>query len=294
MKGKMSLFLAGLCIVVGTTASAHPGSGIVVDAHGQVYFTDTGKGVWKIDTHGELTYLPSSRFHWLAMDPLAHFSRLRASFGEYFESVAVSASDPALIQCSDFPLVINKDGNMYYAYTRHDSARIVRRTPDGKETVLASDPNFEFVTGIAAGPDGSIYITEASNASSTSIRKIAMDGRISTFARFAGNGTKDPPLETVPSYCRGLAVDPDGVVYVAAMGSRSILRITPQGTVTSIREAESPWSPTGVAVYDGQVYVLEWRDPDDPSQSEVREVWIPRVRKLGKDGKVTTLATVTR
>jgi streptogramin lyase len=260
MKKGISLFLTGLCVAIGTTASAHPGSGVVVDARGQVYFTDTGKGVWRIGAKGEIAYLPSSRFHWLAMDPAGNFPRSKESFGEYFESVAVSTSDPALIQCSDFPLVVNKDGNIYYAVTRHSSPRIVRRTRDGKETVLASDPLFEFVNGIAAGPDGSIYVTESSNARSTSIRKITMDGKISTVASFAGKATKHPPLETVPSYCRGLAVDPSGVVYVAATGSRSILRITPQGSVTTIMETEGPWSPTGVTVHNGEVYVLEWRD----------------------------------
>ena len=28
---------------------AHPGSGIAVDAEGQVYFVHTGLGIWKID-----------------------------------------------------------------------------------------------------------------------------------------------------------------------------------------------------------------------------------------------------
>jgi DNA-binding beta-propeller fold protein YncE len=150
------------------------------------------------------------------------------------------------------------------------------------------------VTGIATGPDGSIYITEADNGSATAIRKIEMDGRISTVARFTGKETKDRPLETTPSFCRGLAVDANGTVYVAATGSRSILKVDPQGTMSTIMETESPWSPTGVAIFNGEVYVLEWRDPDDPSQSEVREAWTPRVRKLGKDGKVTTLAMVAR
>ena len=42
------------CLVV-TNSLAHPGSGIVVDRQGQVYFVDTGQGVWKLDTQGRLT-----------------------------------------------------------------------------------------------------------------------------------------------------------------------------------------------------------------------------------------------
>ena len=64
------LFSLLLCLFVGTTASAHPGSGIVVDKNGQIYFTDTGKGVWKIDTQGKLTFIPASKFHWMTIDPM--------------------------------------------------------------------------------------------------------------------------------------------------------------------------------------------------------------------------------
>ena len=65
MKRILFLFNLVLYSLVGTTISAHPGSGIVVDRNGQVYFTDTGKGVWKIDAQGKLTYIPASRFHWM-------------------------------------------------------------------------------------------------------------------------------------------------------------------------------------------------------------------------------------
>lgn len=51
------IFSLLLNTLVGLTASGHPGSGIVVDKFGQIYFSDTGKGVWKIDTHGEIYVL---------------------------------------------------------------------------------------------------------------------------------------------------------------------------------------------------------------------------------------------
>lgn len=282
-----------LCLLVGTRASAHPGSGIVVDKYGQIFFTDTGKGVWKIDKQGKLTYMPAQLFHWMAIDEVGYFAESRKNFGEWFERVTAQSTKPALIICSDFPLTVNRDGNIYYADTRPNSARIVRRTPGGKESVLASDKIFEFISGIAAGPDGSLYVTEASRANANTIRKITMNGKLSILATFVGKGGNDLPSGTVPSYCRGLAVDSIGVVYVAATGSRSVLKITPQGKVSTILQEQSPWSPTGVAVFQGEVYVLEWHDVA-PSLEEVRRAWIPRVRKIGRDGKITTLATVSR
>jgi hypothetical protein len=282
-----------LCVLFGTRVTAHPGSGIVVDKYGQVYFTDTGKGVWKIDKQGKLTYVPASRFHWMAIDEGGNFAESQKSFGEYFERVTMKGVKPSLIMCSDFPLTVNLDGNIYYADTRHGSAKILRRAPDGKETVLASDRIFEFINGICSGPDGSLYITEASNAGANTIRKITMNGEISIIAALVGKGGNDLPSGTVPSYCRGLAVDSMGVVYVAATGSRSVIKITPQGVVTTVLQESNPWTPTGIAVFHGEIYVLEWHDVA-PSLEEVREAWIPRIRKIEKDGKVTTLVTVSR
>jgi len=293
MKTKVILIFAFLQMLISTIASAHPGSGIVVDKYGQVYFTDTGKGVWKIDANGKLTYLPASKFHWMTIDVIGYFAKSPKNFGEYFERVTPQTNKPALIMCSDFPLAVGKDGNIYYANTRPGSTKIIRRTPDGKESVLTSNKIFEFISGIAAGADGSLYITEASNANANTIRKITMDGTVSTIATYVGKSSKNLPLETVPSYCRGLAVDSTGTIYVAATGSRSVLKITPQGKVTTILQSTSPWAPTGVAVFHGEVYVLEWHDVT-PENLEVRSAWIPKVRKIGLDGKVTTLATVSR
>lgn len=282
-----------LCILFETRATAHPGSGIVVDKYGQIYFTDTGKGVWKIDVNRKLTYLPASRFHWMTIDTIGYFAASPKNFGEYFERVTPQNNNPALIMCSDFPLVAGRDGNIYYADTRRGSTKITRRTPGGKETVVASNEIFEFISGIAAGADGSLYITEAAIPNANTIRKITMDGTVSTIATYIGKSSSDLPLETVPSYCRGLAVDSSGNIYVAATGSRSVLKITPRGKITTIHQAASPWTPTGVAVFQGEVYILEWHDVT-PENLEVRSAWIPRVRKIGVDGKVTTLATVSR
>jgi len=195
--------------------------------------------------------------------------------------------------CSDFPLVVNKDGNIYYANTRRGSGKIIKRAPDGKESVFATNKIFEFINGITAGADGSLYITENSSGDASTIRKITTDGTMSIIATFVGKEGKDLPLETVPSYCRGLFVDSTGTIYVAATGSRSVLKITPQGKITTILQVTGPWTPTGVAAFHGEVYILEWHDVTQENL-EVRSAWIPRVGKIGLDGKLTILATVSR
>lgn len=281
-------------ILVATGAAAHPGSGIAVDKDGQVYFTDTGHRLCKIDAQGRISDFPGSRFHWLALDPDGRFANVDKSFGEWFERATPKGSRPTIIQCSDFPLTMGRDGNLYYADTRPRFTRIVRRTADGKETVLAQDPRFEHVDGLACASDGSLYFTEC-GPDATAIRKITMDGKVSTIAEgFVGKERiKDPPADTPAGYCRALDVDADGVVYVAATGTRRVLRIGPQGQVTTLLDSPAPWQPTGVALHEGVVYVLEWREPAVERQED-RAAWLPRVRKIARDGAVSTLATVSR
>ena len=78
------LFGLVLCLLFALQAYAHPGSGIVVNKQGEIFFTDTGRGVWKIDRQGKLTYLPASRFHWMALDEAGSFAGSRKSFGEEY------------------------------------------------------------------------------------------------------------------------------------------------------------------------------------------------------------------
>jgi hypothetical protein len=288
-------FLLSLLVFILTeiAAWAHPGSGIVVDKNGQVYFTDTGKGVWKIDSSGKLVYIPGSRFHWMSIDPMGYFAGSPKSFGQYFERVTEQQSKPALIMCSDFPLVVGLDGNIYYANTRRNVACIIRRSPEGKESVLAADKIFEFVNGIAVGPDSAIYITESSDPNANTVRRISKSGKLSVVARFTGKIRNHAPLETTPAYCRGLCVDATGTIYVSATGNRSVLKITPDGKQSIILEEQGPWMPTGVAVYKGAIYILEWQDVP-AAQLEVREAWIPRVRKIGGDGTISTLTNISR
>src|SRR5207247_6164157 len=57
MKKRVLIFLAIAApfVLFKYRASAHPASGIVVGAQGEVFFIHTGHGVCKIDTQGQLT-----------------------------------------------------------------------------------------------------------------------------------------------------------------------------------------------------------------------------------------------
>jgi sugar lactone lactonase YvrE len=145
----------------------------------------------------------------------------------------------------------------------------------------------QWVNGIAAAPDGSLYVTD-----NNAVRRIETSGSISSVAVAMDATECRDPLPDAPElpYFRGLAVAGDGVIYAAANGCRSVISIPPKGKVKTILKAERPWSPTGVALFGGDLYVLEYiHTPGDD-----RKAWIPRVRKIASDGSVTTVATVER
>ena len=110
LDGKEPVMRAWTLVVFAAFRSAaafgHPGSGIAVDEKGRIYFTDTGKGVWRIDADGKLTLISESAMHWMAIDRKGAFSNSPEQFGEWFGRLSPKGKTPTLISCSDFPCVV--------------------------------------------------------------------------------------------------------------------------------------------------------------------------------------------
>jgi sugar lactone lactonase YvrE len=143
------------------------------------------------------------------------------------------------------------------------------------------------IRGLAADKDGVLYVSYRKT-----ILRITTDGRITTFAdpMEVTDSDKDLPEGTPESQLpllKGLAVDGQGRVYAAATGCRCVVKIKADGKVETLLKAERPWSPTGIALQSGATYVLEYPN----ANGERHEDWVPRVRKIGRDGKTTTLVT---
>lgn len=298
-----------LCALYASPVRAHPGSGIVVDSQGRVFFVETGNPdvrfpgfIWEVDARGKLAPVHSTGGHWLALDANGSFANadLEAWFRQrrtpWLQRVEAHNPGPALVQADGCPIVVNRDGNLYYASgespKQGGGLQITRLSPEGKPTLLVPDlgetsRRLGGIKGLASGPDGSLYV-----AYPKAIQKITMGGMVTTLADpvVLSDCDKDVPAGETEPFLRGLAVDPRGVVYAAATGCRCVAKITPEGQVSTVLKAERPWSPTGVAVRGEDVYVLEYTNPN----SAERRDWRPRVRKLGHDGRVTTLATVPR
>jgi streptogramin lyase len=280
-----------------SSALSHPGSGIVVDRHGNVYFVDTGSGVWKIDREGTLTRLRGPAYHWMAIDI---DDRLAKTALPYFASQAATVTrvgtHPTLLLSSDFPLSVGPDGGLYYPWIGpEDQVQIFRLTPTDTTTVIATLPpsksergRVRWRNGITVSENGTIYFSE-----DRGIQKASPDGRLEyivTDLDLPGCGSVASISPDLGPYLRGLEVDSSGAVYVAAAGCRAVIKVTPDKRVTTILQATSPWSPTAVAISGSDVYVLEYTHTAGDNRLE----WMPRVRKISADGSVSTMATIDR
>src|ERR671913_128684 len=139
----------------------------------------------------------------------------------------------------------DRDGNMYSVEQNNHLKRktlLLRRTPSGNVSVLAgssyghadgkgNQAKFSSIVGMTFGPDGSLYLTDSS-----SVRKVTMDGTVTTLARniMVENASGNHEGGASPATLFGIAVDAKGNAFVADYGNRRILKIAPDGQLTTL------------------------------------------------------------
>jgi len=169
---------------------------------------------------------------------------------------------------------------------------ISRLSPDGKVTLpfpglKETADKLGGIKGLAAGADGILYLSCPS-----AILKAMPDGKVTTLVhpiRLSDVNFDLPPgtPDDHKPFVRGLAVDARATMYAAATGARCLVRITPEGKHSAVLKSEQPWSPTGVAALGDNIFVLEYAN----ANGDDHDAWRPRVRRLNRDGGVTTLYT---
>src|SRR3954447_23574823 len=163
---------AAVCAAWPATASAHPGSGIVVDENGTVFVADINTGLWRIDTDGKLTQVHKDAGHWLALDAEGRFSRVDFEKADHwprwFKRRTPVGEKPALITDGGSPPVVHRDGNLYYVSSGEKmnpgGHEVIRLTPDGTLSRVTADldktsEKLGGIKGLAVGPDDSLYVT---------------------------------------------------------------------------------------------------------------------------------------
>jgi sugar lactone lactonase YvrE len=196
-----------------------------------------------------------------------------------------------------FGVVLDQDGNLYVA-DGGDNNTIRKIDANGAGTVLAGGmegyaegkgaaASFNTPSGMAIDAAGNLYVADTGN---NAIRKITPDGTVSTLAGDGLAGDKDGKGAGAQfNGPVGVALDGAGNVYVADTYNDRIRRIAPDGTVTTIAggkragKADGPAAqalfdtPTGIAINaDGELFIADTANH--------------AIRKLGKDGMVSTIA----
>ena len=160
-------------------------------------------------------------------------------------------------------------------------------TGDGGRALLAG---LNSPMGIALGSDGTLYVADSN---SHRVRRVSPDGMISTFA---GNGTNGysgdggPATEAQLNFPQGLALGPDGSLYIADTSNRLIRRVDPDGNISTFAGSRTEFgldggpaknarfrTPAGLAIdSSGRLYIV---DSDDH-----------RIRMVNEMGNISTVA----
>ncbi len=294
--------------------SAHPGSGIAVDAQGRV-FVAVGPMIVLVETNGvakrivhDTTNEKFYQLHHLRSAPdggLLTASDMGNGIWRFDAAGTLTRffppenDDRALhVGMGGDPFEVDRSGHVYSVNSLQDRfTQILKTSPDGEIRVLAGVA-WGFADGPAGlarfgdlhsgsfllAPDGALLVSD----SGLRVRQVAPDGQVSTLAGGAESRHVDGPRATARFVAaRGLAFDAKGHLLVADAGGERIRRIAPDGTVSTFAGsgasggADGPLteasfvSPTGLALSpQGEVFVWE----PEPS----------RVRKIA-DGRVSTV-----
>jgi len=301
------LAILALGLAPAENAGANSISSIVLDDKGRLVFSDYVRNrIWKSESPGRATaHIANKHTHHLALAPN----------GELYGEHATPEGDAASLWKRDTEgnlteispparrgesvgyegSVFTIDGGGAIHFVRE--CQIVRLAPQGRSAPWAGKNcgaeawkdaalRYGHLHGsLAWGPGGVLYFSDA-----RTIRRVSPAGSVSTLdgspaMLFGEPRTGEPVFERL----MGLALDPQGNIYTADRGDRSVRRIAPDGTTSLLARLPAFWTPVGLTYSRGAAYILaEPRLPSPRLTSGV--VGSPRVLKLAPDGKLTTVA----
>ena len=288
---RFSTRVAGALALVcaAAAAEAHTGWGIASTPDGRLYVTDVARRiVWRIEPDGRVEpALEGVHAHALvtiadgsvygadagAEAPFGHVWRIDAD-GRVHTLVAAGAGGPLGFES----FLIDTDGTIYSA-GRVEPPELFRRSPDG--TVVSVAREFTSVRGMAWAPDGGVLLTDG-----PFLKYVAHDGTVETLG---GIAFTEPPWQ---ADLAGVTTDGSGGAFVADVTGGRVLNVGRRSGVVVEYASSFPWSASGVVRDADGLAVLE---PLAATWSLLADLQVGpylRVRRLGVDGRVVTLAVL--
>lgn len=198
-------------------------------------------------------------------------------------------------------LAYGDDGTLFVVDTGGRGISAVRADGSAQPVPLAapdgSDVELSYPTGLAVAPDGTLWLSDTTAhrvlridpQGRATVAVGAAEGRLEP--SFAGDG--GPGTEARLAYPGGVALGPDGSLYIADGGNRRVRRLLPDGTIETVAgngrrrfsgdggpaTEAGIGSPRGVAVdRDGNLYFTAAH----------------RLRRVSRGGTITTVAGMDR
>ena len=312
-----------------TRAWLHDPGDITRDGAGNLYVADTyNSRIRRIDPHGTITTIAGGgtlapkaavgRPATTARVPQPARVTVDATGTVYFAeergtSVFSVGKDGRLGLAADLPpdgvvggIAVGADGVLYVADRNLGE---VRQAGEKGATTLVGPRLAAGITDLAVGPDGDFYVAgdsrvlrvvrggaAAAGTSPKPGRSPWADDEPGTVHTIAGTGSKPAGAAQVPVTspgAAGVAVGPDGTVYVAEPQRHRVRAIDPKGTVEAFAGTGEPGSdgdggPAAKAQLDSPNAVAV----DSEGFVYIADTGNDKVRRVDPDGVVDTLAEV--
>ncbi len=260
---KKLFILLTISLLLNLPVTAHPGTGIVKNSKGEIFYSDLAR-VWKVSPNGKTKTIvvPDVHTHELHVDKYdnlygehlwyegevsdkwKHFVWKYDSNGKFTKEIP--NSDGFL---SNYSFNRDSAGNMYWIERGKTESLFMKKAKNNvvevMQTIKTTDVRWQFCR-----KDGIFYYIDDNDLFQIKNKKVELlienidDKKISAIR----------PNHSV----YGIWDDKIGNLYVALLEKREIRKVTPNRKVTTIYKSPVSWSPTGGLIDEnGNLWVLE-------------------------------------
>lgn len=302
-----SIFLSLFILILASTSTkAHPWGGLVIDAEGNIYFTficpmvDDDHHyacVWKLNSVNELEEIMKSASSpsdfiltrnteriIFAAERSGNNPRHRNTLWQINGTSARHLVPPTRDQNAfHIQAYTIRDKTIYFARENEvfvrDSLGIVTQLQLGADLPRIDLMQWSPTGELYIFAQGTIYILDEGNK----VRELI-------------SGLKKTRPKNLPfsgaNIFFDMAIDKNRNVYLAYFGNRKVIKVAPDGSASTFLVSEGRWSPHGIDIFNGEVYVLESTiGRTNPLRFWESNEIVPRVRKVSQQGQVSVLFT---